>query len=93
MIDQLVVWHIVFDQSRLDPRLCKKYRLPVVSQIHEPTSNESFLFLFQTSELSNSILSYRTFDSEETGEQTVKNEYIQPGAGIDMEFETDGKLT
>lgn len=29
---------------------------------------------------------------EETGEKTFKSEYITPGAGIDLEFETDGKF-
>jgi hypothetical protein len=29
--------------------------------------------------------------TEVTGEKTFKSEYITPGAGIDLEFETDGK--
>ena len=29
--------------------------------------------------------------SEETGQKAIPGEFVQPGAGIDLEFETDGK--
>ena len=46
------------------------------------------LKLIYGSPLTAHSLFYQLVDQNE--EKTVKNEYIQPGAGIDLEFETDG---
>ena len=33
----------------------------------------------------------KIYFSEETGQKAIPGEFVQPGAGVDLEFETDGE--